>query len=151
MQQITSYLIQQTVLVQLFDLLETKIRNRIVYARNVKVYKGVNNTIRLVFVNQDQKRVPIQDKTITLHIFHPEDSSIVVSAPVLVSASDLGVGTAKVLNEDIEFLVPGLYTYALEVISGEGEDEIAYADDNYGAGGQVELIEGKYPYYLRTI
>ena len=151
MQQITSYLIQQTVLVQLFDLLETKIRNRIVYARNVKVYKGVNNTIRLVFVNQDQKRVPIQDKTITLHIFHPEDSSIVVSAPVLVSASDLGVGTAKVLNEDIEFLVPGFYTYALEVISGEGEDEIAYADDNYGAGGQVELIEGKYPYYLRTI
>jgi len=142
-----SYLIEQTVLVQLCDLLEIKIGDRIVYARNVKIYKGVDNTIKLVFVNQDQKRVPIQDKTITLHIFHPEDSSIVVSTPVLVSASLIGIGTAKVLNTDIEFLVTGYYTFAIEVISGEGEDEIAYADDNYGAGGQVELIEGKYPYF----
>jgi len=151
MQQIDSYLIIQTAHIQLFDLMETKIRNRIVYANNIKVYKGIDNTIRLSFLNQDQKRVPIQDKNITFHMFHPEDSSIVISAIVQISASDVGIGTAVITKAATEFVIPGFYTYAIEVVSGEGADEIAYADDNYGAGGQLELIEGKYPYFLRTI
>jgi len=151
MQQITSYLIQPEVEVELFDLTEPKIRNRIVYARNIKVYKGVDNTVRLVFKNQDQKNVAILDKTITMYVFHPEDSSILITASVTISSSNKGVAIAVITSEQLQFVVPGFYTYAIEVVSGEGKDEVAYADDNYGAGGQIEVIEGKYPSAPRTI
>jgi hypothetical protein len=151
MQQITSYLIKPEVLVELFDLYEPKFRNRIVYARTVKVYKGVDNTIRLVFQNQDQKRVAIQDKSIVMYIFHPEDSSILVTVPVSISPANKGVALAVIPKEAIQFVVPGFYTYAIEVVSGEGADEVAYADDNYGAGGQIEVIDGKYPGAPRTV
>lgn len=151
MQQITSYLIQPQIEVELFDLTEPKIRNRIVYARNIKVYKGVDNTVRLVFKNQDQKNVAILDKTIMMYIFHPEDSSILVTADVTISSSNKGVATAVIPALALQFVVPGFYTYAIEVVSGEGMDEVAYADDNYGAGGQIEVIDGKYPGAPRTI
>lgn len=151
MQQITSYLIQPVIEVQLFDIYEPKIRNRIVYARNVKVYKGVDNTVRLVFQNQDQKRVAILDKAITMYVFHPEDSSILITANVTISPTNKGVAIAVITAESLQFIVPGFYTYAIEVVSGEGADEVAYADDNYGAGGQIEVIEGKYPSAPRTI
>lgn len=145
MQQINNYLIDQTVIVEIYDISIPKIRNRIVYARNVKIYKRIDNQIRLAFLNQDQKATAIMDKTITFYMFHPEDSSILVTVNAVISTSDVGVAFITIPKDAIEFITPGLYNYAVYIVDGEGKDQVAYADDNYGAGGTIELIDGRYP------
>lgn len=145
MQEIKSFLIEQYVKVQVFDLsIPSNIRNRIVYARNIKIYLERDNLLRLSFVNQDQKNIPILDKTITLYVFQ-EDSSSVLAIPAQISSTEVGIAYVTFKASDMVQINEGLYSYAIDVVSGEGTDQIAYADDNYGAGGTIEMIKGRYP------
>tara|TARA_B110000977_G_scaffold157523_1_gene200638 strand:+ start:2336 stop:2893 length:558 start_codon:yes stop_codon:yes gene_type:complete len=40
-----------------------------VYARPIQIYKNIDNTLKFVFKNQDQKRIHIDGYTITMSIF----------------------------------------------------------------------------------
>lgn len=69
MQEITGYLYTNWVECQLDEDPYIKTRNRIVYARPIKLYKNIDNTLKFVFKNQDQKRININHLTMSLSIF----------------------------------------------------------------------------------
>jgi hypothetical protein len=69
MQEITGYLYTNWVECQLNDDPTITTRNRIVYARPIQIYKNIDNTLKFVFKNQDQKRIHVNAYTLTLYIF----------------------------------------------------------------------------------
>ena len=116
------------------------------YARNIKIYKGVDNLLRLSFVNQDQKNISILGKTIRLQVFHPDKTAVLNLAATTTDSDGLsGIAYVTFTADQMATIPSGLYNYAVVVTSGEGDNQVAYADDNYGAGGVIELIDGHYP------
>ena len=114
------------------------------YARNIKIYKEVDNLLRLSFVNQDQKNITVLDKTIRVQVFRPNEPAV-LNLAASINASDVGIAYVTFPADVMQTIPSGLYNYAVVVTSGEGDNQVAYADDNYGAGGVIELIDGHYP------
>ena len=79
MQTITSYLVNQIIPVEIFDDTTPNIRNRIVYAKTVKAYKNIDNTLEMRFVNQDQKPVSIINKTIKFYLVDQELQQVLLT------------------------------------------------------------------------
>lgn len=69
MQTVTGYLYNNWVECQINTDSDATTRNRIVYARPIKIYRNIDNTLKFVFKNQDQRRIHIYDYTITMSIF----------------------------------------------------------------------------------
>ena len=53
---------------------------------------------------------------------------------------EASITEGDLLNLDAKF-----FTYSLKVTGPEGRTSPAYADDNYGANGTLEIAEGVYP------
>jgi hypothetical protein len=64
-----------------------------------------------------------------------------------VTALDAVKGSAEITLSETDLLnLPAkYYTYSFKVIDGEGNTQIGYSDDSYGAGGSLEVLDGVYP------
>ena len=114
MQEITGYLYTNWIECQLNDDTTTAIRNRIVYARPIQLYKNIDNTLKFVFKNQDQKRVFIDGYTLTMYIFNTNS----LSANQVVSDNTTSIayddnGTAQSMDDDSTLFVNGASLLAL--------------------------------------
>ena len=58
MQKIQSYLYPNRIIL-LADLAGSTVENTIVYAKTVKIYNGIDNTIQFDIQNADQKRIDL--------------------------------------------------------------------------------------------
>jgi len=130
-----------------------KLRNRVMYQRPLKLYKGVDNIVRFTFKNSDQKPVNIDGWNATFHIISDEEGSIVVSKPATVIGAPIdGVVTVTVTELDLIDLKHLYYNYSLSVIDPlTGIEQVVYADDNYNVRGQLQLLSGHYPDFKPSI
>jgi hypothetical protein len=152
--------------------LESEIRNYRVYANPIKIYKNIDNTLRLVFKNRDQKRVNINGYTFTFYLFktnsptknvYAQDNvnfaeidydNINVKEPVLVKSVSIqddgvtparkGVATVVIPASDINGFVPDSYLFSIKAVNEFGEESPVYSDDNLGVSGIAYLIDGVY-------
>jgi hypothetical protein len=119
MQEITGYLYTNWVECQINDSSTTNIRNRIVYARPIQLYKNIDNTLKFVFKNQDQKRVYIDGYTFTMYIFNTNSLSVnqvVTNATTSIAYDD--AGTVQTLDDNSTLFQDGasLLTIPLTVL-----------------------------------
>ena len=115
------------------------------YAPNVKIYRGVDNEFRVSFKNKDQKTLTLNDRTATFTVINKDDGTTYLSRAIDIVDSSLGLGKVSITETDLLNLDAKYYTYAIRVTDGEGNTDIAYVDDNWGANGTLELVEGVYP------
>lgn len=115
------------------------------YTPNIKIYRGLDNRFRIEFKNRDQKRVNMTDKTATIVILDKHNGVAYVERNLTVIDAARGIMEANVSESDLLNLDAKLYHYALKVTDGEEITNPAYADDNYGANGVLEIAEGAYP------
>jgi len=146
---ITSYLYEQNILATINDVAPGNIMHMF-YAPNVKVYRGIDNPIRVNFVNRDQKKVSLLDKTITFIMIDKETNRTLLQRTASVVDPYLGLAEVTLTEGDMLDLESKFYTYAFKVVSGEGRAQIGYSDDNYGAGGVLEIVEGVYPLFIAS-
>lgn len=152
MQTITCYYYPNAVDVQLNIDPTLKLRNLVVYMRTVKLYKGIDNTIRFTFKNQDQQRVNITGWVAEFHIISDDEGSIVVSKPMTAIDAEAGVVTVVVNELDLLDLNNRFYHYSISVTDPlTGQQEVVYADDNYGVRGIIDLQSGHYPTFKPSI
>lgn len=147
MQQVTSYLYDNTILVQ-FDIdPEIKQRNRVVYTRPIQIYKGVDNLLKIKVLNSDQKPVNVAAYTMTFNIvddFVFTNANVVLSSNITVVNASAGLGSVTISNLDMVQLDKERYTYNIKM--NDGAANIAsYVDDNYGAAGQIIVSSAAYP------
>lgn len=141
---ITSYLYKQNLQVVTTDTGVSNIMSMF-YTPNIKVYRGVDNDIRVNFVNRDQKKTSIADKTATFIMIDKETNMTLIERPVTALNAAKGYAEFTLSETDLLNLDAKYYTYSFKVVNGEGRTQIGYSDDTYGAGGVLELVDGVYP------
>ncbi len=120
------------------------------YTPNVKVYRGIDNYIRIEFKNRDQKRVNMSGKTASIVVLDKENNVAYFERALTVIDEAKGIMEASVTQGDLLNLDAKFYNYALKVTDGEDRTAPAYADDNYGANGVLEVTDGVYPTFLTS-
>ena len=131
---------------------DTGVKNQMTmfYTPNIKVYRGIDNYIRIEFKNRDQKRVSMTDHTATIVILDKENGVAYVERALVPIDPRKGVFEAHISEGDVLNLDSKFYSYALKVTDPENRTAPAYADDNYSANGVLEIDEGVYPSFTAS-
>jgi hypothetical protein len=127
-------------------------RNRIVYQRTVKIYKGVDNTLQFNFKNSDQKAVNITGWDVSFNVISDTDGVVILSK--LATVVDLlnGIVTVELNELDLIGLDREFYNYTLSVTDPlTGKTKPVYVDDNYDVRGELSVLSGRYPTFLPSI
>ena len=120
------------------------------YTPNIKVYRGIDNYIRVEFKNRDQKRVTMTDHTANIVILDKDNGVAYVERALTPVDARRGIWEASITEGDLLNLDSKFYSYGLKVTDPEGRTNPAYADDNYSANGVLEVAEGVYPTFTES-
>jgi len=153
MQTIISYYYDNTVTIQ-FDIDSTCLipvsisqRNRVVYTRPIKIYKGITNIVKIAVQNADQKPIDITGHTLVFNIVDDyvfANANVVYSTNVTISNASVGLGYVAIPGLDLVQLDKENYNYNVKINTCWG-NVASYVDDNYGAAGQLQLNSSAYP------
>jgi hypothetical protein len=150
-QPISGYLYKQVITVVKNNDFAPHRENQLVYARPLQIYKGINNKFQILIKNADQKPVSLLDSTVLFNLIDPTSQELVFSRNLIIVYSDTGTATATLEQTLLDNINAGLYNYSIVVTNGEGEQQIAYSDDNYNAQGQARVNENVYPAFVPTL
>jgi hypothetical protein len=150
-QPISGYLYKQIITVVKNNDFAPYRENQLVYARPLQIYKGIDNKFQIIIRNADLKPVSLLDSTVLFNLIDPTSQELVFSRNLTVVYTDTGTATAVIEQSFLDNLNAGLYNYSIVVTNGEGEQQIAYSDDNYNAQGQARINENVYPAFVPTI
>lgn len=148
MQQINTYIYDNTILVQIATDPEIEQRNRVVYTRTITCYKGVDNVIKVKVQNQDQK--PYNLANVQPLVFSVIDdyvtsnANVIFQTNVIISNAVTGVGTVRIPTANVNLFERDQYIYSIYYINGN-INYAAYVDDNWGAQGQLAVVSTAYP------
>lgn len=152
MQSLLVYYYPNTVEVQLNLDPTTHLRNRVMYKRTVKLYKGIDNVVQFIFKNSEQHPVNITGWNVNFNMISDEEGTIVLSKPVTVVNANIGVVTTTLGELDLIDLNNIQYNYSLSITNQTtGQEQVVYTDDNYSARGEIELLDGHYPKFKPSI
>lgn len=149
MQSISGYLYKQAIELVIMDSGPHR-ENTLVYAKPLQIYKGIDNKIRLMIKNQDQKLQNLSNTTIVFNLISSENYELVFERACTVTI-DKGIATLTLDEAELNDVAAGIYNYSVKLVSGEGETKIVYADDNYNAQGQARVNDTVYPQFVPSL
>jgi hypothetical protein len=153
MQQINSYIYDNSILVQVSTDEDIEQRNRVVYTRTIKCYQGVDNLIKVKVQNSDQKPVNIAGTTLVFSViddYVTSNANVIFQTNVTVSNATTGTGTVLIPRENINGFDRDQYIYSIYYTQGNLQFP-AYVDDNWGAQGQMQVVSTSYPQFTSNI
>ena len=147
MQQINSYIYDNSVLAQYDVDPEIMQRNRVVYTNTLQIYKGIDNILKIKVQNADQKPVNITGFNLTFNMVEDyvfANATTVLSTNVTIVNANAGLGTVTISSLNMVQLTAEQYNYNVKINNGTA-NIAAYVDDNYGAAGQIMISSAAYP------
>lgn len=156
------YLYQQKHEVLLVDLAEliSDIRWRPVYAKNLKLNKGVDNVILFQFYNQDQKPVDVSDSVLVFRLIDQTGQHLLLTQELEPVNPARGKMRLVVRSTDLASIPPRISSYSIARVRDEGEFygdstitgvdfvEPVFVDDHAGARGVVDVVDSVFPVYV---
>ena len=117
---------------------------RMAYQQPITLYKGTENTIKIVVFNNRQKVVDLTNWEIQVQIVDRETKEHFVTKTAVVSTPASGVGSIIFTEADTHYLLNRFYHIVARLMppndgSTISEGEILYLDDNYGAFTPVTI------------
>lgn len=137
-------------------------RFRMVYNRNLKVYRGSDNRIDLQLRNSDQKAFNATGSTIVFNLVNNETQDLVLRKDCSVDDITIGRCYVTLTGDELLDIEAGYYSYSFHKETRTNVDSTDYTvsskmplfmDSQYSAIGTVEVIggmEGK-PYDTKTV
>ena len=120
-----------------------------VYAKKLKVNRGVDNVILFEFINQDQKPVNITGSTITYRMMSTDGDELLIQKDLEHLSSAFGRAKVTLTSEELDIIEEQTATYSLERASGNLHE--AVFTDAYSSGrGQVEIVDSVYPDFVES-
>jgi hypothetical protein len=150
MQKISTYLYPNRIQL-LADLASFNVEYTNVYQKNVRIYKGIDNTLEFDIKNADQKRIELitdPDSTparvaavtnIRLTVLDAGGHEL-PNSPYTVEPSETikGIAVATIPAEDLEDLENQYLQYSVRATKNNN-DVLLYGDTRFGAMGKIEL------------
>lgn len=130
-------------------------RYRMVYNRNLKIYRGIDNKIEFRVKNSDQKPQDIDGKDFVVRIISQENQMLVYKTDCTVDDAEKGKISFIISREHLDEIEEGFYEYSVtyearEFINNNEYTVLssgpAYIDSQYGAMAVLEIVgsvEGK--------
>lgn len=119
-------------------------RSRIVYARPLKLYRGILNTLQLRLLNVDQKPVDITGKTFAMNIIDQSTHLVIKSKTGVVSNAIRGYVDFELVDSDLRNTDAGYYIYSVHELKSDGSKTVVYSSDNYDADGELRIYDSPY-------
>lgn len=129
------------------DLADFVTENRQMYKRNIKMYKGIDNTVEFQIKNADQKPIDIStNKEIRLDIIDTDQKQLLTKNATILddgtTRSKKGAVRVTVTEGELLDIQEQLAKYTIYMIdSVSGERTLLYADTQFGASGTIEIID----------
>jgi len=145
MQRIQVYLYPNriTVVTNLDTNSPTNVEYRIVYQRNVKIYKGIDNIIEIEVKNNDQKRVELGISQLKLVLMDQSRNLInTYTAQSLEDSTQVGLARLTIPANDLNNLDPQYLKFAVYQVNAIFQNQLTYTDSQYGAIGTIQLLDG---------
>lgn len=150
MQEIRSYIYDNTLLVRydptnIFDK-----GNRQVYARTIDVYKGVDNPFKVKVLNDHQKPTNVTGKKLIFTIidhYVKNSPEVVLTSEITLTDAEKGQGELTLTRSDLNILDRNQYTWAIKISNNDAQTEFSptYVNDNWLSGGQLQVNEYVFP------
>ena len=148
MQKLNGYLKTQYLSVIYSPNTATPNRSGTVYARPLKLYRGIDNTIQLRLLDVDQKAVNIAGKTLVFNIIDP--STKVVIKDVTGTIADPSQATQKgfvnfaFTESTLKDANGGRYIYSVHEETSSGARTVVYSGPTFDADGDLTVSDTPY-------
>ena len=120
-----------------------------VYAKKLKVNRGVDNVILFEFINQDQKPVNISGSTITFRMIGTDGDNLLIAKDLVALSAAYGRAKVTLTSEELDSIEQQTASWSLERASGDLYE--AVFTDAYSSGrGQVDIVDSVYPDYVES-
>lgn len=138
----------------ILDLDDNNRINQVMYQRDLKLQKGLKNTVQLQFKNSDQKLVDIRSKQFVFVLFDAENQRNLIEKDVRIldtststtSTSLLkGLGEVAFTESDLGACESVYYKAVIKASDEDGSYVPTYANTYYGVGATVEVRHDVYP------
>ena len=138
----------------ILDLDDNNRINQVMYQRDLKLQKGLKNTVQLQFKNSDQKLVDIRSKQFVFVLFDAENQRNLVEKDVRIldtststtSTSLLkGLGEVVFTESDLNACESAFYRATIKALDTDGSYVPTYANTYYGVGATIEVRHDVYP------
>jgi hypothetical protein len=127
------------------DLAALKVGYRKMYARTLKLYKGIDNQFSLRLMNGDQKLIDVVGQTLYWMLMDRDTAEVKYMTSKTVEGGDNSLVTITIPESDLEAINSGHYTYSSYLADINGQKKILYGDSQYGASVAVEVINNSFP------
>ena len=119
-------------------------RYETVYAKNLKLHKGVDNKIQFKFINQEQKAVDITGKEITIRVINSDGSTVLIKKALTLILPLTGLAEFQLLASELENIDSQKAHYSIE-IPLSGFDLPVFVDSDSGARGVISIEDSILP------
>jgi len=126
-------------------------RYKPVYARTIKVYKGVDNQLKFVCKNSDQKAQNLTGKTVQFNLLDDNTGSVYFTVDCDTTNANVGILTATISEKNLIDLTKISYNYSLMVTDQNDQSYVTYTDDAFNVRGQIEVLSGHYPEFKPSV
>lgn len=118
-----------------------------VYAKTLKLHKGVDNKIQFQFLNQEQKPVDITGKSITCRIINYNGTEVLINKALTLELPLTGIAYLQLNAEDLEDIPAQSCYYSLEIPVGDFDYPV-FVDPAAGARGDVNILNSVLPSFV---
>jgi hypothetical protein len=149
MQKVQSYLYPNRVIV-IANLAGFNVENTVVYAKTVKIYKGVDNVIQFDIQNADQKRLDLINSPlisgIQMNLMDIAGNAL-PSSPysVVPHPSIKGIGVVTIHTMDLDGIDHQKLQYSLTATDTNSNHIPLYTDSRFGVLGTIEIVASALP------
>lgn len=139
MQKISSYLYPNRIKCNL-DLASSPLEWRIVYQKNVKLYKGLDNAVELDVKNNSQQRIDLTDLTLKFKILTAQGQEVFDGDVVPADQETLrGIARVEIPADTFEYVDPQFLKYTIYQVI-DNKNYPVYGDTQFGAVGTIDLL-----------
>lgn len=118
---------------------------RKVYARPIKLYKGIDNEFALRLLNGDEKRINAVGQTLHWLLMDRDTAELKFATQKVIQGSDNSTVTFSLSEGDLDPLKSGHYIYSAYLENTNGKRTILYCDSSFNASVMVEVVENSFP------
>jgi len=122
-------------------------RYQLVYAKNLKLNKGVDNKLQFQFLNQEQKPVDITNLEITFRLISYDGTEILLRKGVTQTLALKGLCELFVSSSEIEDIDTQYAYYSLDVEEGSNVYPV-FTNSEAGARGVLEIVNSILPDFI---
>jgi hypothetical protein len=122
-------------------------RYQLVYAKNLRLNKGVDNKIQFQFLNQEQKAFDITDKEITFRLINQTGTTVLLQKAITNTLALNGLCELVATSADLEDIDTQYCSYSLE-FTDAGLTLPVFVNSEASARGVIQVVDSVLPAHM---